>query len=243
MTSKEVSALVLDCEEYKEKDALVTLLIEDELVMAYAKGVGKLTSKNRILTQPFSSIKVFLDQKENRMPLILHGHVEKFYFRIQENLVAQSVCFVLRDCIKRSHTTLGVSSLLESVWEAFQTGEANVYTKACLCMKQLLENEGIGLYVDGCVNCSRKNHIETISLKDGGFLCSECNANFYPKRSKQELIQYYSLMRVKEDKFELFNETYLFGMDDFLFLGNWYEHYASTSLLSLRLLKSIKGFE
>lgn len=243
MMTNEVKALVIDCEEYKEKDAIVTLLIKDEVINVYARGINKLTSKNRMLCQPFSKVSLFLDKKENRMPLLLHGHVEKYYFRVQESLVAQTVCSVLRDVIKKSHITSNISELLESVWDAFHTGEANVYTRACLLMREILSNEGIGIHVDGCVNCSRKNHIETISLMDGGFLCSECNGNRYPKRTKQELILYYSLMHVGNDKMSQFLETCLFSIDDFIYMANWFEHYSYNALPSLKLLKSIKSLE
>ncbi|MDO4466782.1 MAG: DNA repair protein RecO [Bacillota bacterium] len=243
MTIREVSALVLDCEDFKEKDAIVSLLVEEEIIRVYARGINKITSKNRMLCQPFSRVNITIDQKGERMPLLIHGNVEKYYFRIQESLVAQTVCSVLRDIIKKSHVNHDTFVLVESVWSAFHTGEANVYTKACILLKEILMSEGIGIQVEGCVNCSRKNKIETISLLDGGFLCTECNANRYPKRSKQELIQYYSLMHVGKDKQEEFFDTFLFTVDDFIFIANWFEHYTYIALPSLRLLKSIKSIE
>ena len=32
----------------------------------------------------------------------------------------------------------------------------------------------MALQVDGCVRCSRKDHIAGISLEDGGFVCLDC---------------------------------------------------------------------
>ena len=44
-------------------------------------------------------------------------------------------------------------------------------------LKKISEVIGIEPQVDGCVVCGSKTHICSFSIKEGGFICSNCNAN------------------------------------------------------------------
>ena len=53
MRTIETEALVLSTYPYKEKDAIVSLLLENQVLDVLARGVQSMKSKNRSLIQPF----------------------------------------------------------------------------------------------------------------------------------------------------------------------------------------------
>ena len=239
-TMRDVECLVLQCTEYKENDALVTVCDEDSIFTVYAKGVQKQTSKNRKLIQPFSKVMMTLSYRNSKsMPMLIHGNVITYYYKIQQDLLSQSICFVLIEATKKSKGNKRIYHALDACFQAFQNN-MNPITYACLCMKEILCFEGVGMHVTSCVSCQRKDKLETISIRDGGFLCHSCNAGRFTTYAKEELIQYYSLFALKDADEERFLNTMEFTVDQFLFLSKWYEEHVHTQLIGIQFLNAIK---
>lgn len=237
MTNKDVTGIILSLQDYKEKDALVSILCEDEIITFVARGVHKANAKNRLLIRPFTKVTVSLTGKG--MPVLTTGHVEQSYLNIYDDLVIQAVLNVLVDCIRKTTIQPIFLEMFEHCLHSFHTGESNAYTYACIVLKEVLKEEGISIYVDGCVSCHRKDHIETISIEDGGFICSVCNHGRIRKYAKEELIMYRSLFVYKYDQTEKFVDLYSFKLDDFMFLVRWFMNYTNYNLHSYHFLQSI----
>ncbi|MCF0106343.1 MAG: DNA repair protein RecO [Holdemanella sp.] len=239
--SIDVECLVLECVEYKENDALVTVCSEESIFTVYARGILKQASKNRKITQPFSKVNMTLNYASDKaMPMLIHGNVIDYYYKIQQDLVSQSICFVLIEMVRKSKCNDRIYHFLDACFKAFHNN-TNPLTYACLCIKEILISEGIGMYVSGCVECGRKDKLEAISIPEGGFICHYCNGHVHTPLSKEELIQYYSLFVLKDKDNERFIETMEFTIDQFIFLSRWFEEHGHTRLVSLQFLNSIKA--
>ena len=114
------------------------------------------------------------------------------------------------------------------------------YNYACLLIAQIIKKEGIAPFVDGCILCKRKDHLETLSVADGGFLCTTCNHDRILSRSKQEMIQIRSLFKANEKDYTQLNELFVFNLDDFIFWVEWLEKCIHFNVSSLKFLKSVQ---
>ena len=85
--------------------------------------------------------------------------------------------------------------------------------------------------MDGCVHCQNMR-VETLSLKDGGFLCEKCNLNQYPKWNVDSL-----------KKLAYVKEHFTFNLDDLIYIAKWVEYHSQKSYPSIRFLESIRGLE
>lgn len=239
MRTIETEALVLSTYPYKEKDAIVSLLLENQVLDVLARGVQSMKSKNRSLIQPFSWIQCTYSERTKGFPLLLYGNVKKYYYQITSDLESQSVCFVLRDCIKAMPKNKLTYSLMKSIWTSFHRKEKFAYGYACFFIKELIQAHGITPHLKSCVRCNRTNRIETISIKDGGFLCSSCNQHLYQKWSKTDLLRFLHLFRCDFDQIENLINHFTYTVYDFLFLVNWYEFYTDQEISSAIFLKTV----
>lgn len=238
MTTRDIDALVLKNEEYREKDAIVTVLTSQEILRIRARGVQSLQSKNRVICQPYSWVHITIDKKANRFPLLLYGTTKRYYFHILEDLEIQTTCQVLNDLVHLGPIHTSFMNLVNTCWQAFHT-HTNGYTYACLCLKEIIHYQGIDPCVDHCVKCERTDHIEALSIKQGGFLCSYCNPSHVGKKSKADLIQIHSLFHVQPTAYASFCELYTLTLSDFIQWASWIGYHLNLKLPSLRFLTSI----
>ena len=113
-------------------------------------------------------------------------------------------------------------------------------TASLIYFAQLLKNGGVGLNVDGCVVCGKKDHIVAISYQEGGFLCDD---DFTPDvgeacgKRKLQMLRYIfrlpveSLSKVAFEK----DETILLIMD----LAQYVFSFNDVKLNALSLIKTL----
>lgn len=232
-----IQGLVLSTQEYKEKDALVRVLTDSEIFTLLEKGLYKKNAKNLRLAQPFSYNEFMIEQR-NGLSLLLTGQTIQYYFHVQEDLLKSSVCFVVQDAIYRSKFHSQYFDILLEVWNSAHKNLDDFYFWACLALKCCIEMEGVQPYVDGCVHCS-KTKVETLSLKDGGFLCASCNHGQYPKWSSDELKKIRALIKCDVAHWQYVKTHFMFDIYDFLYLSKWIEYHSLRNLASLRFLSTI----
>ncbi len=237
ISTKEVEGIILSSQDYKEKDALVTILLEDQILTFLARGVHKQNAKNRLLIRPFTYVQISLTGKG--MPLMTTGTVLSSFHNIFEDLTAQAVLNVLVDCLKKTTIQKELFDAFLSCLESFHTNDGKRYTWACLVLKEILKEEGISIYVNGCVLCHRFNNIESISLQDGGFICQTCNNGRIRKYTKPELLRFRSLFVYPKNREKEFVDYATFTMEDVLFLMQWFMYYTNYHFSSFSFLQSI----
>ena len=236
----EKEGIIVSVVDYKEKDGLVYFATPQGIQTLYARGIQTSTSKNKRLCNPFSRVRLTLEHKEGRqMDILIRGELLDYFYEIQEDLVAQSICFVLRDCLTRLKSDEICYQYWLACWQSFQGKSDEAIAYACLTLAHALQLEGIEPYVDGCIRCHSKSKIETVSMKDGGFLCSDCNHVQVPW-SKEDLKKFRGLFIVKPEVIEAFCTVYSFTISDFIYLARWFEHYEHVQLASIEFLQSIQ---
>lgn len=236
-----IQALVLSVSEYKDKDGLVKVLTNDSILTLYARGLFKVNSKNLRLVQPFSYNEFMIEDKM-KMPLLLQGQIIHYYYHIQEDLFKSSCCFVLHDLISKTKKEENLFHTLLECWNSADKDLDDFYFWACIVLKYCIEHEGIQPFVDGCVHC-QNTRVETLSLKDGGFLCNTCNHNQYPKWSKDQLKKYRALFKCKEENLEYLKVHLDFTLDDLIYLAKWMEYHSHRNYPSIRFLESLRGLK
>lgn len=230
--------LVLRTSVYKDKDALVKVLTEDGVMTLYARGVYKANAKNLRIVQPFSYNEFMLEQKKS-MPLLLQGTPIHFYYSIQQDLLKSSVCFVIHDCIQKIKVPHELFEIVLEVWNSADKNLDDFYFWCVIALKYCIESDGIQPYVDGCVHC-QNSKVETISLKDGGFLCPSCNHGRYLKWNIKDLQKMRALFRCKFQDLSILRDTFSFALEDFIYLAKWMDYHAQKNLSSIQFLEAIR---
>lgn len=239
-----IEGLVLCVEEYKDQCGIIKVALPERIVSIYARGIMKETSKNRRLSNPFSKVRLVYDPKYSRdMLYLIHGNVIWYGFHINENLLAQSICFVLRDLILKNGMTPLVYEELERTWNAWnQNDETAGYCYSCALMASMIKLAGIAPEIDFCIHCHSKKEIQLFSIEEGGFVCRNCNQS--GKRMKKDTLRKIrALFRVQLDSLDLFEKTFTYNMQDFLLLCEWYQYQTDIQLPSLKFLKTVADME
>lgn len=236
--------LVLQSQEYKENDAIVHVLGADRILSVYARGVQKQTSKNRRIILPFSLVKLIVDHKEQReMDLLIKGELIEYFYKVQDSLLGQSLCFVCNDLLMRTKILPYYQSLMLALYRSIENKSQDMYSYVCFLIASILKEEGLAPEVDCCVIDQQTSRIETFSIEEGGFLCSECNGNRYPKWKKSELIKIRSLFKAQPKDMDYLFSKHQYDLEDVLLLLRWYERHTQIELSSVRFLKSIHTVE
>lgn len=240
-TMTEVEGIVLKVQDYKENDALAWLLTETEILTVRIRGYQKTTSKLRNCAQCFSHVRWQIHSKAQGFSLLIHGTCIDF-FAFQNNLLRQSIAFVLRDIFLKIDGYSSYLNLFLSILHAVSDTDQEFYFRIVWLLKQILINEGIQPYTDGCILCHRTDRLQVLSKTQGGFLCSNCNTDKKTDK-KEELIKIYSIFHAELENFELCRDRFVFSLQDVLYWCEWFEYYQQVHLKSLDFVKQIVKLE
>lgn len=242
---EELTGLVLSLQDYRESDGIIRLALQDQVVGVLARGVMKSASRNRRLCNPFSKVRIVYDPKYSHgMYYLIHGEVLWFDSHIQDDLLAQSVCFVLRDLIVRIGINPMIYECLEACWQAWNCSQQEsgcLY--ACLVLAGLLKEAGIAPNVDSCTVCGKTNGIETIVLEEGGFVCKDCAQGKYPRISRKSLLAFRALFRAGSSNIQYLQEHFRYTLQDVLMLSRWWEYHTDSVLPSISFLDTVIHME
>ncbi len=170
---------------------ILTVLSENYgIISLYGKGLNKIAAKNAAGCQLFSFSEFTFDYNETRSTQILKSATLKNGFaNIRQDydlmVIASMICEIAKnlgeyDCYQLLYDTLfGLNDLKQP------------YLILSLFVSVVLKMLGINPEVDECVVCGEKNGIETISIEDGGFLCTQCNRTSHlPKLGRDVLYKF-----------------------------------------------------
>lgn len=135
----EVEGIVLSVQDYRESDGIIRLLTQDKILSILARGIQKQTSKNRMITAVFSHVRYTIEQKENGLSLLYYGNVIDSHYKIMEDLMKSSICFVLAEVITRFHGNPTIYMLFDKCLKEFQNDDAKAYNYACLLLAQIIQ--------------------------------------------------------------------------------------------------------
>lgn len=228
-----MEGIVLSVVPYREKDAIVTLLGDDDEKHAYkVKGMFKMGSRSGAIIQKHYHIRY--DEVEAKgFPLLVNVELVNAYPQLHQQLVyivgADYICEWFEKCDVSLPFTLLDFYLKQLPFD--------FYRILCFFQAFVLEVEGIRPHVDSCVRCGATSNIAVISTKEGGFLCKSCGSA-YIYRSKEELYNYRILGKITRDAYDKV-EQIQFTKNDFMHQLSLYEEYGSIRWKSQTFLKRL----
>lgn len=189
------SGVILKEADYRERDALITVLTKEYGKISFAaSGVRKMSSRNAAGILPYTLAEIEFDHKPGKTLFRLkRARTRKLYRRLHEDLTlsaAASVLTGIADALTLNGDEDGEfrekAELLEKSMDLLQEGNDPDLVIPCF-LAGMAELFGVGADVDECVRCGRQEAV-TFDPEEGGFLCAEC-AGARPVMSRQDLMR------------------------------------------------------
>lgn len=176
MQEETVSAFILKTLPYKENDRLVyTYTKEYGKITLLARGVNKLTSKNRAALQEITLVEMTFIPKKGICTLI-RASINEFYSLLKEDLTLQIYSSYFMEFfykLEENEPNASMYSTLQLALDKLMQGYPPKLIYGIFNLR-MLKDLGIGLEVNCCARCKEVKPIKTISIYDGGFICYEC---------------------------------------------------------------------
>ena len=173
----EIEGIVIKQVQYKEKDAMISVLTKDGTVSFLARGILNPTSKNASSCLLFAYSNFTLNSKQDKLTLS-QGKLIKSYYHLYESLEKmasiQLVCELIIKCLDEDNGSIYpyLKNMLELLTINFDSK-----TLTLISIAHIVKESGYGLEYDECVKCGSKKEIVSYSFSDGGFLCYKCLGN------------------------------------------------------------------
>jgi DNA repair protein RecO (recombination protein O) len=176
-----VTGLIIKSMEYKEYDAILTILTREYGKIALrAAGVHKMGSKNAGSILPYTLAEFQFDYKPDRtMFRMKTARTKKLFRHLHEDLNASSAAAVASEAADaftlggvETDTIREIAEELEACFGYLDQGKDGT-TVLSLYLSDIMRLSGIAPDVDECVHDGRTT-VAAISIADGGFLCPEC---------------------------------------------------------------------
>lgn len=245
----EIDGYVIDVKDYRENDALLTILSEEHgQITMVARGIKKVKSKNAPACQLFTFARLQLNYREHSaMQTLVRAEIIESYRHIREDLLKQSVASYLCECIYKSklEDEEDIFILLSQCLEILKNKEENDPIRV-LCMFQAIMNRyhGIEPYVDGCVGCNRVHDICALSVVAGGFICKACyQAGKARLMNAEDLKSFRLLCKASMEHYELLKAYPAFTYQHFELLFMFFEEYAGIQVKSIEFLRCLMKME
>ncbi len=167
--------IVIRLSQTKEADAMVNALGPDGLFSFYARGIGKLTSKNRASVQALSHASFALSVSSSGSATLTESKPIESFLPKEQKLEQFAILSFLEEISAKiiqpgegGELYPWLHDCLKAIKEGFDP-----LTIGLIYFAHLMVDFGIGLDVDECVVCHKKTAINALSYEEGGFLCND----------------------------------------------------------------------
>lgn len=242
----ESEGIVLKQTDYRDADAIVDVLTAKYgRITLMVRGLRKITSKNAMACLLFNKSKFQLNYNEARsMQSLKCAESINNYRLIRESLEKQSIAMMMCEAIDKIKIDDADSAydLLDKSLTYLEKTD-NIYAILGLYMAKLNDMCGITPEVDACINCGRQDHIVSISLTDGGFICSDCfDINRHHKAGLQRLKYFRLFAKAGIDDFKVLEKIDC-SINDCIDVIDFFCEYSGINLKSYNFLKEIAQME
>jgi len=234
--------IVLSNMEYREKDALVSVLTKDFGRIAFvAKGVLSIQSKNAPGCTPYTTSEFSFDYKEGKTVFPLKtAKMNNSRRALREDLDLLSFAGLLCELSeKASEQGVKETELYEALDNALNNLKKDRYLSCCLFLAWLQRFVGVEPVVDQCVICG-KTTVSSISIKEGGFVCSGCQQHVASKNcTLDDLIHFRVASKAGFEHFDILQKKYVFSFNDVRIMMDFLLHHTGMRLHSWTLIHSL----
>ncbi len=241
MMEREIEGIVLSLNDYREKDGLLTILAEDDhKIRMVAKGIQNITSKNAGALLVASQSRFIIRWKENKeLQMLQQAQISCYRQAIHASLLKQALSSFFCELMFKNEEIHGGFQLLKEALDDLQNHE-DVYTCACVFVNQLCLSQGIAPWVDSCVNCGRSDQIVSLSLKQGGFVCTRCMNHLQENIwTKKQLQRFRYLCHADFNQMDKLRAYDLYNFEDFTKIFAFFREYSGIDVKGYAFIEQL----
>ncbi len=170
------SGVVLRTYKLGEADRIVVFMTRGRgKVRAVAKGVRKTKSRFGGRLEPTSHVNLQLYEGRGELDIVTQAESVESFRGIRASLTkmerAVAMLEVIDQVAQEGEENPQLYEMLIGGLRTVEHRDSPLVTPAFFL--KLLGHEGVGLYVEGCVQCGRDNSLGSIDLDDGGLRCAD----------------------------------------------------------------------
>ena len=168
--------IVLTINQYKEKDAIITAIKENQLLTFLARGILDPKSKNAALNNLLTIADVELMEGDFKYPILKSSKPLFSSLKVEMDSKYLGSLMLMNEIVLHLFPD-------EDKYKLFSSLEAGIVNlkntndwlmSLLLFMNEAIKLGGFQLEVNRCVICGKKNHIVAFSFVEGGFICQDC---------------------------------------------------------------------
>lgn len=235
--SNSFEGIVLKKVDYRDYDAMLSVLSAEGKKSILVRGINKINSKNAHCCQLFTLSRFNLLDKGNTLK---NAELIKSYRKLREDLLKQGIAQLMMELMDRlDEMAFGYEDLLVCL-DLLENG-SQPYCVLALFLARIAHEIGIEPNVDGCSRCGSLSGITAVSINDGGFICQCCLHSSDLKLSAEQL----RLLRLA-CKAELANASILLEAGTWTYpivdvLLQLFQNYSGINLQSAAFLICVEG--
>ena len=176
------TGIVLRTHKLGEADRIIVIWTRGRgKVRAVAKGVRKTKSKFGSRLEPTSHVNLQMYEGRGELDIVNQTETVEAFTKIRGSLTKLARAVAMLEVIdqvgQEGEPNEPLYELLLGGLRAVENRDSPLVTPAFFL--KLLAAEGVGLYVDACIECGRQEGLATLDFEDGGLRCEE-HANGLP---------------------------------------------------------------
>lgn len=239
---KEVEGIVVDEKPYSETSKILYIITKElGFISVLSKGCRKMKSPLRISSSRLIYGTFIINYKEDKLSNLIEGNVINSFKNIKKDIdkisYATYILELSKEVIKHNSNPLVYENLIAGLLKIDEGFDPLVIMN--ILELKFLACLGVMPVLDGCVVCSKKTSIVTISSFLGGLVCDKCYKNEYVYSSKTiKLIRMFYYVDIsKIEKLEISDKN-KFEVNSFL--DDYYSRYTGLYLKSKKFIQSLQ---
>lgn len=168
--------IVLSISPYKEKDAVISAISEDQFITFLARGINNPTSKNIAINNPLTIADIDLMDGNFKHPVLKSSKQIFTPLRLDMDSKYLGSLLFINEIVNFLFPDEEKPKMFKAIEDSVVALKKNKdwMMVLLLFMAQAIRLGGFELEVNQCVNCGSKKNIVTFSFAEGGFICQNC---------------------------------------------------------------------
>ena len=168
--------IVLSISSYKEKDAVISAISEDQFITFLARGINNPKSKNIAINNPLTIADIELMDGSFKYPVLKSSKQLFTPMRIDMDSKYLGSLLFINEVVNYLFPDEDKPKMFKTVEDSVTALKKSKdwLMVLLLFMAQVIRLGGFELEVNQCVNCGSKKNIVAFSFDEGGFICQNC---------------------------------------------------------------------
>lgn len=236
-----VEGMIVSETPYGDTSKIINIFTKEYgIIGVMCKGAKSIKSKLRALTMKFTYGSFYIYYKEDKLSILKDVDVLDEFRTIKNDIVLISYLNYLTELTIQVYKHSSENVIYDLYISVLKKIEQNMDP---LILTNILEFKylpylGVGLELDSCILCGRKNDIVTIDADTGGYICKNCYMDqiLVSEKTVKLIRMYYyvaidsiSTIKISEDVAREIN----------FFINRYYERYTGLYLNSKKFLNKM----